>query len=207
MKRVTRWSLGSLVAATVLVAVAHLPPVAGWLGWSRHGGGSCPFGYGKPTVATARPQRVTPGPLALGFQLGTATRHDIEAWADANAVSCRDQRGELSCSDAPGALIGGIDAHTLWFAFAADDTLAQIRTVRPVDSASALSAEFKRATAVAEKVAGAPTQITGDADPAVLALGALRHASAEFDGDGFRAVVRATNLGAHGYVLTESYAI
>jgi hypothetical protein len=206
MKRVVRWGLGSLGVAVVLVAVAHLPFVSGWLGWNHHGSGSCPFGYGKQAVASApRPPRATPGPAALGFQLGTATRRDVDAWAAEHAVDCHDEHGQLACTNAPGN--GGLDIHTMWFAFAADDTLVQIRTVRKTDTADALAAEFHRASDAVAAIAGAPAKTSGDPDPATLALGLLRSASAEFQTADFRAVVRAANLGARGYVLTESYAI
>ncbi len=213
MKRVARWGLGTLGLVVVLVAVAHLPPVSGWLGrgltllgLADRGGGSCPFGYGRPAVATApRAPRATPGPSALGFQLGTATRRDVDKWAAEHAVDCHDEHGQLACTNAPGD--GRLDIHTMWFAFAGDDTLVQIRTVRKTDTAAALAAEFHRASDAVAASAGAPAKTPGDPDPATLALGLLRSASAEFQSGDFRAVVRAANLGTHGFVLTESYAI
>jgi hypothetical protein len=208
MKRVARWGLGTLAVLTVLVTAAHLPPISGWLGWNHHaGGGTCPFGYDRPAVATAPARRATPGPSVLGFALGASTRLDVDRWALSHAVFCHDARGELACGNTPAAVLGGLDATTMWFGFATDGTLAHIRTVREATSADAVAAEFRRATAAVATAAGAPTTTAGDADPATLAKGALRQASAEFHRADFRATVRATNMGARGYVLTESYAI
>jgi hypothetical protein len=212
MKRVARWGLGTLGMAVVLMTVAHLPPVNGWIGWNHHGGsGTCPFGYGKTAVAsTPRPQRTTaPGPSALGFALGTTTRVDVERWALSHAVLCHGARGgsELECARAPGALVGGLDARTLSFGFAADDTLTQIRAIRDTASADAASAEFRRTTEALHAATGAAPRTTGDASPATLALGTLSQAAAEFRTDHFHATVRATNFGERGYVLTELYAI
>jgi hypothetical protein len=209
MKRVARWGLGTLAALTVLVTAAHLPPISGWLGWNHHaGGGKCPFGYDRPAVASVpAAHRATPGPSVLGFALGATTRSEVDGWARSHAVSCHDDRGELVCGNTPAAVVGGLDAATMWFGFATDGTLAHVRTVREAASADAVAAEFQRATAAVSTTAGAPTRTAGDATPATLAKGALRQASAEFRRDDFRATVRATNMGARGYVLTESYAI
>jgi hypothetical protein len=208
MKRALRWGLGTLATLTVLVTVAHLPPFNGWLGWTHHAGtGSCPFGYDKPAVASAAAHRATPGPSVLGFALGAATRLDVERWALSHAVFCHDDRGELACGNAPAAAVGGLDAKTVWFGFAGDGTLAHVRTVREASTADAVAAEFRRTTAAVASATGAAMTTAGDTDPAMLAKGALRQASAELRRDDFRATVRATNMGERGYVLTESYAI
>lgn len=213
MKRVARWGLGSFAAVMVLVTVAHLPPVAGWLGWTHHGGsGTCPFGYGKPAApaggaATAR--RASPGPAVLGFSLGATTRLDVQRWALAHALWCSDGKGgsELACGNAPGSLLGGLDAKSLWFEFASDDTLAAVRAVRVAPTVDSLVTAFHRDADALGGLAGEPAKQTGHADAATLGKGLLSQASAEYRRGDFRAELRATNFGPRGYVLTESYAL
>src|SRR4051812_3550887 len=107
MKKVLRWSAGSLAVATVLITVMHIPPVSGWLGWNRHGGGPCPFGYSGGETRTAIKHTRGPGSIAkarpaLGWELGRANRADLLAWGYTHGSLCSTQHGgaELECPNA-----------------------------------------------------------------------------------------------------------
>jgi hypothetical protein len=184
------------VVATLLVAVAHLPPVSGWLGWNRHSGsGSCPFGYGKP-AETPRAVALHGTHDALGFTLGATTRADVIAWAGKSGVWCSPAKGgsELACSEAP---LAGMPAKSIWFELAGGgDVVSEIRTVRRAPSAEPVASTFSQLSEGAS--------ITGST--ADLDKGAGRQVAAEVRQSHYASTLRATNMG-NGFVLTERYAL
>jgi len=207
MRKLARWGLGSFATATVLMTVAHLPPVSGWLGWNHHGGsGTCPFGYGKAQTPRAASRVHQDGPAAharpaLGFELDKTTRADVIAWAATRGVWCSGSRGgsELACTSAP---LAGLAAKSMWFDFD-DDIVSGIRTVRRAAEPTAVASTFEAVTGTITAEAGAPAHTSGNAGE--LSAGAFQQAVAEYRFRDYAATLRATNMG-DGYVLTESYA-
>lgn len=216
MRRVWRVGAALVGAFTAFMVLVHLPAVQRAMGWrNARGEVICPVGFSTARsplaarLALAPPRVAPPGPRpALGFALDTMTRAELDAWAAQHGVSCTARRGgaRLECLDVPARAIGeasGIAA-TTWFDFDPGDRLIAVRASRRADDAAPVAAAF-RATerALADEV-GAPVATSGDGTVAALSAGAFRQAMVEHRRDGYRAVIRATNLG-DGYVLTESY--
>ena len=222
MRKLARWAVGTFATATVLMTVAHLPPVNGWIGWTHHtGSGTCPFGYGKQETTARRASKPHDGAAAharpaLGFSLGETTRADLIAWAGAHGVWCMPSRGatELACSSAPLAAsvasvpidtqrpAGALPARSLWFDLDGD-VLDGIHTVRRASASAPVASAFTAMTGTLTAEAGAPARTSGS--PADLDKGAFQQAVAEYRFRDYAATLRATNMG-DGFVLTESYA-
>jgi hypothetical protein len=208
MRKLARWSLGALGALVIVGAVIHLPIIRGYLAaHGHHGGGVCPLGYG-PT--TARVAHRAPSATALGFRLGVTTAGDVMRWSAQRGVGCRSIRGgsSIECAGIPAQLLpvatstlGITDA---WFVLDDAGTVAAIRTVRRASAVAAVSDAFDAVEHAITATTGAPTTRDGSAAPGVLARGALRQAMVQYVRPGFRATVRATNMG-DGFTLTEDY--
>lgn len=208
-----RW-LRRLLLATGIVAplfaaftmLVHLPAVQYAFGWTNPDGtGACPFGHDAPRVAKARAADA-PVHQALGFALGATTRADVEAWARASGVSCTQRRGSLECRDVPGTLLSAHGARlpgsTVWFELVGDSLLG-IRTARRAVERTPVAAAFAATEVALSRSVGPAVVATGTVDE--LGAGVFRQATREFRTDGYRALVRVTNMG-DGYLLTESYA-
>ncbi len=201
------WIGGALGVATLVTVALHLAPVRGLLGMKPLGSGSksafCPFGYGKqPAATTARraPRTIPTSPRpALGFALDVSGPADVALWARAHGIRCTAQHGGsvVECADSAAAT-------TSWFRFDGL-ALAEIQTARRSPDARGVATAFALTTSVISAVIGAPMTFDGSASADDLARGALRQAMVEYRRPGYRAVVRATNMG-DGFVLTETYA-
>ncbi len=203
--------VGAFAAFMVLV---HLPAVQRVMGWrNERGEVICPVGFAAPrtslaSLMTAPPPRAVPsGPRpALGFALDAMTRGQVDAWAAQHDLRCTERRGgaQLECLDVPARALGDRDglAATAWFEFDRGGALTAVRASRRTDDAAPVAAAFRTTERALTAEVGAPSASSGDA--ATLTAGAFHQAMVEHRGHGYRAVVRATNLG-DGYVLTESY--
>lgn len=213
------WSGAGLLTVSAVATVAlHLTPVRALFGWkplgssATAGGGSCPFGYGGGESVAELPARphatpTTPRP-ALGFTLDASTRSDVERWATEHDVSCTAQRGGmvLECNGVPSGALDGITlaATAVWFRFDGG-RLAAIQSVRRSAVVDDVTSAFTSTELAMTKSLGTPTKRDGDPSVASLRRGALRQAMVEYNAPGYRATVRATNMG-DGFALTESYA-
>lgn len=212
-------TLGALTGAVVLV---HLPPVQRAMGWrNAQGEVICPVGFNKEraslrttiarSVRTAQPSTlpVAGARPALGFALDVTTRADVIAWASRHGVLCSElrHRATLECPAVPAPALGGsgLDATTAWFELTPNGTLIGVKTSRRTDTVAPVAATFRATAAALSATTGAPTVALGDASDAGLSRGTFQQASVEYRYRGYRAVVRATNMG-DGFVLTESYA-
>ena len=201
-------------AFTAFMVLVHLPAVQRMMGWrNERGEVICPVGFATPrtslaSLMTAPPPRVAPtGPRpALGFALDAMTRGEVDAWAMQHELRCTERRdgAQLECLDVPARALGDRDglAATAWFEFDGRGDLVAVRTSRRTSDAAPVAAAFRTTERALATNVGAPVAQTGDA--ATLTAGAFQQAMVEHRGPGYRAVVRATNLG-DGYVLTESY--
>ncbi len=189
----------------------------------HHGSGACPFGYGAKATpeqrerardvfaASHRGEEVAMARPALGFSLDRTTKADVYAWASASGVSCSEPRGghDLECSNIPDsvvpAMLRGASIQSLSLDFGEGQRLLSLTVIRHDGSAAAVSAAFQAVSRNLTSEAGAPSAVAGDPSAEWLSAGALRQASAEFRFKNYYAVARATNMGGHGYLLTEVY--
>ena len=222
MKRPAKIALGVFGALTAVSLAIHVPMLFGHghpVGAHGSGGAGCPFGFDKATPGATTAAGVPAGPVhhdprlrgnavaavrpALGFVLAETTRAEIERAVAANGGACKPARRELECTNVP--VDRGPTAQTAWFTFAEGDRLDAVRVVRSAPVAATIGAAFATIEGDLTAHAGAPSQRSGSADPTDLARGALRQASVEYRFANYRAVVRATNVGPSGFVLTEDY--
>lgn len=111
----------------------------------------------------------------------------------------------IECENVPARLVPGeLAATTLWFRFSGL-ALTSIQTVRRSADAARVASAFDASRQALGAAIGTPTVTGGTASAEALSLGALQQAVVEYHRPGYRAVVRATNLG-DGFVLTESFA-
>ncbi len=235
LRRVAYWTGGILAAATAVTVAIHLGPVRKAMGWKPLGvadatggtnSGWCPFGFGgggksDDGVAQVRPRPhnapdlskpVAQSRPALGFTLDVTTKAEVLAWADAHDISCKPLQGgsTLECSDVPASLLPAgentLGLATEWFSFPFDDKLEIVKTIRKGNDPQIAIATLDGQEAALVAKAGAPGSRGGAKDATELGLGALRQASVEFQFQNYRATLRATNMGAKGYVVTELYA-
>jgi hypothetical protein len=235
LRRTLYWTGGILATATVLTVAIHLGPVRKALGWKPLGvadatggthSGWCPFGFGHvdgdgKIVATTIPRpaahaldpskAIAAGRPALGFTLDVSTRADVLAWAKQYEIACTDiQGGTLQCKDVPARALpadeSALGLQIAWFSFPFDDKLEIVKSTRYAADADAVVAALDAEQAALTAKAGAPSVRDGDLDASHLALGALRQAHAEFQFQNYRATLRATNMGAQGYAMSEMYA-
>lgn len=200
-------------AFTAFMVLVHLPAVQRVMGWrDARGNVICPVGFATPrtslaSLLTAPPRRAAPGPRpALGFALDAMTRGEVDAWATQYDLRCTARRdgAQLECVDVPARALGDRDGltATAWFEFDGRGDLIAVRASRRTSDAAPVAAAFRTTEHELSTEVGAPVARSGDA--ATLTAGAFQQAMVEHRGPGYRAVVRATNLG-DGYVLTESY--
>lgn len=209
-RRLTRAALALTGLAVVLVGLLHLPLVQHAIGMRTHGAGACPFGYGsKQHVATHQQfRREAAGRPALGFTLGVTTETELQQWAQAQHVQCREiaDGQTLECAGIPAGLVD--DAGTIttcWFELDDHRVMHALRTVRRTNDATRAAAAF---TSIRERLGsslGPPTAAAGTATRDELAEGTLSQAMVEFLHDDYVATIRVTNMG-DGFALTESYA-
>lgn len=220
-RRIVRGGVALLGVALAAMIAMHLPPIRGYLAARGHtGGGMCPAGFGPQTAAGAAAQRARRVALrgsaparsrpALGFALDQTTAADVARWAAQHGVACTRQHGGtlVQCRDVPGALVPDAGDHALavvWFQLDGRGTLSAIRTMRRDRAAAPVAAMFATAQRTLTAQVGAPARRDGSAAPEELSQGALRQASIEYRFADYRAVVRATNMGAD-FLLTEEYA-
>jgi len=110
--------VGGVLALFVAVAgFLHTP--AGRPLLSKLAGKGCPFGRGKLEPARREELRRfalsklaqtylrSPAHSSLGFELGSAKRVDVEAWAAGHRLTCKpESKGSgLACGAVPGALL------------------------------------------------------------------------------------------------------
>jgi hypothetical protein len=235
-RRAAYWSGGILAAATAVTVAIHVAPVRKALGWKPLGAtadatggtksGWCPFGFGHKdaegnVVATpvARPhsapdanKAVALERPALGFTLDVTTRAQVQTWASEHGVTCTPISGgaTLECADVPAALLpageNSLGLATAWFSFPFDDKLEIVKTMRHAPDAESVIAALDDEQTTLTAKAGAPVVRDGDLDAEHLAIGQLRQAHVEFQFQNYRATVRATNMGARGYMMSEMYA-
>lgn len=207
-RRIKRALLGLGVAAglfTAFMFLVHLPSVQVAMGWTKPDGtGACPFGHGNPMVA-ARP----PGPTqtALGFELGAMTSRDVAAWARQHGIRCTTRRAAIECPGVPaGAFSQGLDSGTgtLWFELEASDTVIGIKSSRRSQHHARVAETFTAIERSLTSERGQPYAASGATDG--LSSGLFHQATREFRADGYRALIRATNMG-DGYLLTERYTL
>jgi hypothetical protein len=102
-----------LTVSSVVVVLLHLPFGRRWL--MRIGG--CPVGNTDPAVIeraraaavlTSRGARLAPSRTGWGFELGSMTVQDTEAWAKRFAITCEHQREDtwLQCANVPAKALG-----------------------------------------------------------------------------------------------------
>lgn len=183
----------ALGVATPLFAaftmIVHVPGVVS----------GCPFGHDRATPRSAVAQLDAAVAPALGFQLGATTRADVEQWAARHGVTCTARRTQLECRDVPAAALApasDLPAGSIWFELDARDAVASVRTARRSTALERVTRALDHALPVSDVVA------TGDVQ--ALPRGAFQQVTRELSRRGYRAVVRATNMG-DGYLLTESY--
>jgi hypothetical protein len=163
---------------------------------------------------SSRSSRVTPthGSFGvLGFELGRTKVGEVERWAHDRGIECttKQQRAFVECGRVPASMLGEsamLGATGMWFRFDTTGTLASVQTARRGRDVSSIAGAFDRLSSTLAMRAGAPLVQTGGGTPVELSSGASRDALVEFRTAEFRAVVRATNLGGDGFVLTEDYA-
>lgn len=209
MKRRTRRILVAgasvLGVLTVLTIVVHLPVVQVAMGWTHPDGtGACPFGYDTPRIAAASPDVEQ---SALGFTLGKTSRLEVERWARKNGVRCVAKRSTLECRDVHSALLSrtqGLAAGTVWFELAANTVVVGVKSAYRSSESAPVARAFTASEQSLLAVAGEPRDKTGSLEE--LSLGMFRQTMREFRQGGYRAVIRATNMG-DGYLLTENHSL
>ncbi len=189
-------ALGLFSAFTFAV---HLRFVQVAMGWTNPDGtGACPFGYDAPRAASARPSGAAAVDV-FGIALGSASRSDVLAWAREHKATCTQRRAELECANV--TLDSG--ATTLWFELDRAGAVSAVKISRRSTDLATITTAFadteQRLTA--RGPAHASSGSTAD-----LPIGAFHQAMREFRSDGYRAVVRATNMG-DGYLLTERHSL
>ncbi len=220
---VKRWRRAGVVVASalgVLLAFAgflHTP--AGRPLLSKLAAKGCPFGHEKLAPARrealrrlglsklARTDRAATVHASLGFELGTTTRSDAEAWAKARHLECRteSQGAGLSCDDVPSVLVGqdGDERGSLTFRFDPRERLVGIlRMVRTSDPARAATLASAARTKLRERL-GKPTQASHEASAVMLASGPLRQSRADYRFRDFSAFASVTSLDRGSYLVTE----
>lgn len=211
MKRRTRRILVAgasvLGVLTVLTIVVHLPVVQVAMGWTHPDGtGACPFGYDTPRTAATSAHAEQ---MALGFTLGKTSRIDVERWARTNGVQCVAKRRTLECRDVDSALLShtmsaGLARGTVWFDLAADTIVIGVKSAYRSRESAPVTQAFAGTEQSLLATAGQARGKTGTLDE--LSLGMFRQTMREFRLGGYRAVIRATNMG-DGYLLTENHAL
>ena len=202
MKKPAKIVLGVLGVATVASLAVHIPML--FRAHGAGGGGGCPFGYDKVAAGPIKHDPKFRGATragerpALGFVLDVTTRPEVAVWATAHGGTCSDHHGELECDH-----VGAIE--TAWFRFGGKGTLDAVRTMRRAPTAAAIASTFTSIEADVTARAGAPAIREGEGTAVALGAGLMRQATLDYRFADYRALVRATNLGA-SYALTEEYA-
>jgi hypothetical protein len=215
-RRRRRLGLG-LLAFVTLVAVLHVPVARMFMG----GGGGCPFGMDGPAVSRAEQQQRRhvamqrlKGDAAAGrrpagqFVLGSTTRRDVLAWAQAKGARCQPGRDKVGLTCEAGASGGsrpGNGREQTYLDFDPDDVLVGMLSMTYLDRAADAEVALAAARASLHSAVGAPTRATRDATASYLAARPLRQARAEYRRSNYYASLSATNLGAGGYLVSRVY--
>ena len=225
MKRLVLGLVALVVGLTAVVGIAHTEmgrPLLAYMPWGNAIKGVCPLGYDAPKTAHARaaaerqfatlhrgefPAAARP---ALGFKLQSATASDVQTWAKAKGVTCREPRSghDLECVQVPARALpapdDGTAVQSLWLDFGPDKTLTSVIALRRHKQAGPIAATFANINATLAEAAGQPSQQSGQGSVSELQKGLLRQASVEYRFSDYYALTRATNM-AGGFLLTEEY--
>ena len=214
--RAAIWS-GSIAGAIVLlVGLLHTRvgrPLLGQLGL-----GGCPVAASAEDVeharmASARATRgiaQSPSRPALGFQLDSMTRGDVEAWAERHHIACESARSDtlLRCARVPADAIGeaGPEVDALTFGFVPKTLkLVNITAVRHGLDGEHAATQMETIASHLRSELGAPEKALGDRTATYLSGGDLRTAIVTYRFADYIADVTATNIPGRGLMLREHY--
>jgi hypothetical protein len=215
-------TVGSLVLATGLIGVLHLPFAAPLLR-KIFPGAVCPVMRGTPAqidrahaigAAAIRHGASSPAPTrpALGFQLNRTRKTDIDTWATRNHVSCKSIAGNDNlqrCSNVPPAAVGEADAlgplEEVTFELESSGELTNVQTLRRhLSAARAAHAVDELEHSLAAQL-GAPSTFGGEPTVAHLSRALLSTYVAVHAFTDYRATISAINLTPTGMMVREEY--
>lgn len=141
---------------------------------------------------------------ALGFELGTARRADVEAWAKTVGADCSAQRqgSVLSCRGVTVAKAPTIE--DLHLQFDEHDRLVAVDAFRAESCDNDAIAHLQRTSQELTQRVGAATRVDGKLTSAYLAKD-YRRSAFSYHYEGYVARISATNLGARGVRVREQY--
>jgi hypothetical protein len=235
LRPVLGWATGLSLGFVALMGVAHTKPGRPLLtlmfgSHDAKGAGptsGCPLGFDKtaqdPAAKAAslkhqadrlRGEGKASARPALGFDLGQATRADVEAWAARQGVPCVKPAAplfgaDLSCADVAADRLpensNTLGAKSLWFQFDQADRLVMVRATRYSPDSQIVAAALGHDVERLGREAGAPVRQQGEASAHYLEAGLLRQARVEFAFHDYYAAATATKIRADEYMLTEEY--
>jgi hypothetical protein len=184
-------------------------------------GGGCPVGLANATPEKLEEGRVAglksvprgatnaPARPALRFAIGTTTRADVRAWAEANGVACKDDLvgTALRCLDFDPAIAGDPGAPRLadlFFRFDPKGTLVALDAMHAGASAEEAARALDAAAARLARGLGPPNATDGERSAAYLGV-PLAQATIEYRFRDYAIDVSATNLGDRGVLVREQY--
>ena len=230
MKRSAITVVSASVLFTAMVGVAHtsvgrpLRPILGFLG--AHGvsaGTACPLGYDVASspeareaariqfAASHRGAAVAGARFALGFTLDVTTESDVQGWAHAHQVTCertsKPSHPDVECNDLPARAFGGSGPakRTRWMNFEPKGTLVSLVVIGKDPSVNEITREYGDTQSRLTASAGPIFEADQDGSPEMLSRGLLRQSHAEFRFRDYYVLLRQTNMGNEGFIVTEEY--
>ncbi|MBX7078759.1 MAG: hypothetical protein K1X88_06180 [Nannocystaceae bacterium] len=210
-------ALGS-AAFVAVVGFAHTPAGRPLLRYLPGMGSSCPHAAAATmtaddrdrvrvqTLAQYRGEAPAASRDAAGFQLGSASRDEVERWALAHALACTAAGSSLRCDAVPaGALPPGHVADTIHFGFDARDRVVSVDLSSRLPDAAIAAQWVERSDARLRAQLGEPTAQRGEATAAFMARAPLAQVASEFRRTELRAKVSVTNLGHGRFAARETY--
>lgn len=210
--------LAGLAAATVLLSTAAAFALHTPLGRSLLGAESgCPFGgpaqaaqidaLRQTSLSPLRGSAPAPARPALGFQLDSAGRAQVEAWATARQLTCSVEASgtALRCERTAPGPIGDLSIRDLYARFDATGRLVAIDLMSEGMDAETAARRFESTRARLAGELGAPATSSGEATGAYLADKPFRRAAVQFRFADYAADLSATNLARGGVVVREQY--
>jgi len=165
----------------------------------------------EDALAKFRGESAAKAKPAAGFELGSTTRADVDAWAHTAGVRCESGRVravEKTCHDVPATALGAdVDADVANFVFDGRDRLVSINLTRNRLDAERAASFVEARTATFTALVGAPTKRKGTPSAAYLGADRLRQVSSEFAFNDYRAVVTATHYGGGRVVVREQFQL
>ena len=210
MRARTRKAIVALSAVTTafvaFVGVAHTPWGRPMLGWLR-GAPGCPIGAeldpeamasvrAQLTESLADPDAGRSGPVLGGIHPGVSSRKDASEWSRANGLRCASVEPQLD--ECRGALLGAEDARVA-LRYREDRLLDVEVSVRTDEPALALRVADAMDDGLGRRAE--PWRADGVTTAAALGRAPLSQRRREYRFSDVRAEVRATNLGARGFLV------